>query len=141
MDIQLKDRLDAMIGKTFAYQDKNIKITKYKDVGGTNVVIFIDGRPRNFFNNEVPAFLNELYEPLPEPLKGNQIAIPKKELSVYEPTAENQEVKATLLDTLKKVKDDPDYIPQAQAICGVVNQIVQVQKTEIQMLNIIKKTK
>ncbi|QQV91553.1 hypothetical protein Peternella1_17 [Winogradskyella phage Peternella_1] len=141
MNTEIKDQLDDIVGKTFSYQGKNIKINNYKIIQGFNVVVFINDRPRNFSISEIPDFLNELHQPLDAPLTENQVAIPKQELAIYEPTAENKEVKATLLETLKKLKTDPDYIPQAQAICSVVSQIVSVQKTEIQMLGILKKGK
>ncbi len=141
MKAEIKNTLDSIVGKEFSFEGENITINRYKDVSGANIIIFINGRPRNFLPSEIPGFIDKLHEPLKAPLKETQIAIPKTQLFIYEPTAENKEVKKTLLETLKKVKENPNYIPQAEAICGVVNQIVAVQKTEIQMLNIISKNK
>lgn len=140
METILKQKLDDITGKAYSYKGENISISKYKKTDST-VVIFINNRPRNFLFSEAEVFINSLEPPIDKPitdtLKKPSIPSSKKSLEIYEPTAENKEVKETLLETLKKVKTDPDFIPQAQAICNVVNQIVQVQKTEIQMLNFI----
>ncbi|MGE4345917.1 MAG: hypothetical protein AB7D46_00740 [Flavobacteriaceae bacterium] len=141
MTTELKNRLDEVVGKEFNYKGKDVTITKYKDVGGTNVVVFMDDRPTNLLLHEVDTFLTELYSPLGKTTTPAQIVVPKNELLVFEPTKENGEVKETLLEILRKVKEDKAYIPQAQAVCGVVNQLVNVQKTEIQMLNILNKRK
>ena len=38
-----------------------------------------------------------------------------------------------LFETLEKVRVDKDYIPQANAICNVVSQMINVQKIEMQL--------
>ena len=138
-----KNQLNTLIGQPKSFKGKNITITKFKEVSGTNVVIFKEEGAvlANLLNSEIDNFLLELSEPLPKELTLQQMAIPEQKLKIFEPTKENETVKEALLDTLKKVKSDPSYIPQAQAICEVVNQIVNVQKTEIQMLNILQKQK
>lgn len=138
MEKETINKLESIVGKNFSYKGKNIEILKYKPVGGTNVVIFMPS-PKNFLESELENFFDELGSPLEEELKLNQVAIPEKKLQVFEPTKENETVKATLLETLQKVKEDKNYIPQAQAICGIVNQIVSVQKTEIQMIDLANK--
>jgi|SRR5690554_1768341 len=135
----LKEKLDNIVSKTFNYKGKDVEITKYKFVNGTNAVVFMNGRPVNFLLSEIPEFLNELHHPLGKETTPSQVVLPKNELLVFEPTKENQVIKQTLLETLTKLKEDKEYIPQAQAICEVVNQVVNVQKTEIQMLNILTK--
>lgn len=140
MTTTIKTQLDAIVGKTFNYLGKNVTIDSYKEVGAANVVVFMPN-PRNFLISEIPDFLFDLAEPLEKDLTPAQVAVPKTELQVFEPTKENATVKATLLEALEKVKTDPSYIAQAQAVCNVVSQIVNVQKTEIQMLQLVKKGK
>lgn len=141
MTTELKNRLDEVVGKEFNYKGKDVTITKYKDVGGTNIVIFMDDRPTNFLLSEIDDFLKDLYPPLKKEVTPAQIVVPKNDLLVFEPTRENNEIKNMLLETLRRVKEDKDYIPQAQAVCGVVNQMVNIQRTEIQMLNILTRQK
>ena len=140
MDKATTLRLDAIVGKTFNYKGKNITIEKYKLVNSTNTVIWAP-TPMNLWNNEVPEFLDNLFEPTTKPTTAKQVLVPENKLIVFEPTAENQTIKATLLETLAKVKNDATYIPQAKAVCEVVNSLIDVQKNEIQMLGIINKYK
>lgn len=140
MDNATTLRLDAIVGKTFNYKGKNITVEKYKFVNSSNTVIWVP-TPMNLWNNEVPEFLDNLFEPTIKPTTAAQVLVPENKLIVFEPTAENKTIKATLLETLAKVKDDATYIPQAKAVCEVVNSLIDVQKNEIQMLGIINKYK
>lgn len=137
-----RNQLNAIIGVPYSYKGKNITIEKVNVVSSGNIVIHAGGRVLcNLFPSEINDFIQELFEPLQTELNENQIAVGKNELKVFEPTKENQEVKETLMEVLRKVKGDATFIPQAEAVCNVVGQIVNVQKTEIQMLNLINKRK
>ena len=138
MTEELKNRIESIINKSFNYKGKNVIINKYKHVSGT-IVLFIDNSPKNFLISEMDQFFENLHPPLDKNIGPGEIAVPNASLSVFNPTKENETVKMTLLETLKKVKESADYIPQANAVCNVVNQIVNVQKTEIQMLQILSK--
>jgi hypothetical protein len=140
MTPELKQKLNLIVDKTFNYKGKNITIEKYKVLdNGMNVVIFADGRPMNFLINEINIFLEELYNPVVKEEKKLQVSVPEKGLITFEPTKENATIKATLMDILQKVKEDPTYIPQANSICDVVSQMVAIQKNEIQIINIANK--
>jgi hypothetical protein len=140
-DLQ-RNKLNKVIGIPYCYNGKNIVITKFKEVSGTNVVIFVNDRPIiNLLNHEIDDFLFDLNPALEKELKPTQVAVPENKMLIFEPTKDNTNIKATLLETLEKVKNDPNYIPQATAVCNIVNQIVNVQKTEIQMLQILNSKK
>lgn len=137
-----RGKLNALIGIEYSYKGKNITIEKVNIVSSGNIVIHASGRVLcNLFPSEIDDFIEELFEPLDKDLKQTQIAVGKNEMVIFEPTKESTEVKETLLEVLRKVKTDPSFIPQAEAVCNVVNQIVNVQKTEIQMLNLVNKRK
>jgi len=65
------------------------------------------------------------------------------EISVtnYQPTKENVIVKETLMDMLKKVSANPSAIPQAKAVCDIANTMVNIQKNEIQLIQMANKLK
>lgn len=140
MQQEIIEKLNEIVGKTFNYKGKNITIDKYKEVGVTNIVIFAPS-PMNFLNSEISGFLDSLFDPTIKEKTEVQVLVPKKELVLFEPTKENTVIKETLMDTLKKLKEDPLYLPQAKAICEVVGVMVGVQKNEIQMLSILNKFK
>jgi hypothetical protein len=47
----------------------------------------------------------------------------------------NLNVRNVLLETLDKVRSDKSYIPQANAICNVVAQMINIQKLELSIKN------
>lgn len=140
MELSIKSKLDNILGKTYNYKGKNISIEKYKEVGGTNTVIFTP-TPINLLNSEVEEFLNNLFDPIKREIAVTEVFVPQSKLISFEPTKENRVMKDTLLATLEKLKNDPNYLPQAKAICEVTSVMVDLQKNEIQMLNILNKMK
>lgn len=140
MTNELENKLNEIVGKTFNYRGKNVTISKYKFINGTNVVVFLPNA-LNLLLHEVKGFLEELFDPTEKEKTETQILIPKKELVLFEPTAENKIIKSTLLETLEKVKNDSSYIAQAKTVCEIVNSMVDIQKNEIKMLSLINKFK
>lgn len=139
MTTELKQQLDAVVGKEFLYCSRIVEITKWKKVGGTTIVIWIDDRPNNFYHSEAEEFLRAL-QPKPEGVQTSKNKVQVSDHSENLPVPkENQTIKETLLETLQKVKEDKAFIQQAKAVCEVVNQMVNVQKTEIQIIKALKK--
>lgn len=129
------EKLNKLVGKSFDYRGKTIVITKVKYVG-TSFVVFTNRQTMNFFENEVDEFISELKEPVLKPIKiFNKMDEEKKETTTLSVTTN---IKQTLLDTLDKVKYDKGYINQANAICNITSQMINVMKVEIQILNLKK---
>jgi hypothetical protein len=130
-------KLIDLIDKEFEYKGKNIIITKVKFVG-TTYVVFTNKQTFNFFENEVEDFVNSLG---PIKQKNALIQVKKDELNPnkMEETEKNivstQENNLTviLLDTIEKVQKDKTYINQANAICNVVTQMINIKKLELQL--------
>lgn len=68
--------------------------------------------------------------------ESNDVAV-----SNYRPTKENTIVKEALMDMLKKVSSSPHAIPQAKAVCDIANTMVNIQKNEIQLIQMANKLK
>lgn len=82
--------------------------------------------------------MNSLTEPKSKDFRDKElIANNTRNLQGYTPSAENIELKATLMEMLTKVKNSPEAIPQAREICAIANSMVNIQKTEIEMLKMI----
>lgn len=148
------EKLNQLIGITFEYRGKNIVISKVKYVG-TSFVIFTNRQTMNFFENEVDIFISEL-KPFEEKIKIAPIQVKKDELNPNKmeenqknivPMQENKpkeepkglavtsNIKLTLLETMEKVKVDKSYIQQANAICNITSQMINILKVELQILN------
>lgn len=129
MDQKIKDKLDALVGTTVKFAGDNYHVQKWKIIGG-NYCVVTDKRTLQFYPDEVQRkFLNVIASP-------DQVA-PKQE-QVYTSNqlvipSENSTIKESLLEVLKRVKDDPGYIDQAKGVCNVVNTLVSIQKVEIEM--------
>jgi len=136
MDNATKIQLDSFIGATVHYEKQNIKIEKYKEVAG-NICVVTNVRTFQFYPEEIQSkFLDKISDakeegsfiPPTEIEKKSFVALPE----------ENITVKNTILEMLEKIKKDPSSIDQAKAIFLGVNTLVNVQKTEIEMIKLQK---
>ena len=136
MDNATKIQLDSFIGATVHYEKQNIKIEKYKEVAG-NICVVTNVRTFQFYPEEIQSkFLDKISDakeegsfiPPTEIEKKTFVALPE----------ENTTVKNTILEMLEKIKKDPSSIDQAKAIFLGVNTLVNVQKTEIEMIKLQK---
>lgn len=136
MDNATKIQLDSFIGATVHYEKQNIKIEKYKEVAG-NICVVTNVRTFQFYPEEIQSkFLDKISDakeegsfiPPTEIEKKSFVALPE----------ENITVKNTILEMLEKIKKDPSSIEQAKAIFLGVNTLVNVQKTEIEMIKLQK---
>ena len=147
----MQQKLNLLIDKKFSYKDKIITITKWKRVG-TNYVVFSDKQTYNFFESEIDLFIDNLLpvrvkfkegvlEKRQLELKNVSIQVKKDELNTNKmeeneknivPIQEN-DLSVILLDTIQKVQKDKTYINQANAICNVVSQMINIKKLELQL--------
>jgi hypothetical protein len=154
--------LKELVGRRFLYKSKEILIKNIKKVSGVYVVL-TDIKTYNFFESEVPFFLKDIVE-IPRvklkegvlekrqlELKNVSIQEKKQELNtnkmedneknivlIQKETSlviEEFDVRSVLVETIEKVRTDKSYIPQANAICNVVSQMINIQKLELSIKN------
>lgn len=117
------EKYNEYIGKKYNYENKNIEIKKIKNISG-NVVITTSGRTFAFYETEIDDFFNEL-----KPYKmENKTTILKK--SNYNNTDQDQ-IKNLLFEAINKVKNDKSYVSQANAICNITTQLINIKKIEL----------
>nr|WP_315245117.1 hypothetical protein [uncultured Flavobacterium sp.] len=63
------------------------------------------------------------------------------EISGYRPTQENVQIKQALMGMLSKVSASSSAIPQAKAVCDIANTMVNIQKNEITMIQMVNRKK
>lgn len=133
------EELKELIGKRFSYKDKEILIKNAKRVSGVYVVL-TDSKTYNFFESEVPFFLKEIIEIprvklKPEALEKRKMEIAKKESEPSNTKADVQtfDINSVLIETIEKVRKDRSYVQQANTICNVVTQMINIQKLELQI--------
>jgi hypothetical protein len=147
----MQQRLNLLIDKKFNYKDKIITITKWKKVNST-FVIFTEKQTFNFYDSEIELFIDEL---IPVRVKFKEGVLEKRQLEIKNASIQvnnyqlktnemgeleknnvpiqEENLKVILLDTIKKVQEDKNYINQANAICNVVTQMINIKKLELQL--------
>ncbi|WP_336689408.1 MULTISPECIES: hypothetical protein [unclassified Chryseobacterium] len=136
MDSTTKIQLDSLMGKKIHYNKQNIKIQKYKEVGGC-ICIVTDVRTLQFFPEEIKEkFLDVISDEKQEGTFSPPSTIEKQSFIAL--PEENTTVKESLLEALKKVKADPSYIAQAKSVCQIADALVNIQKTEIDLIKLHK---
>ena len=132
-------QLNDLIGKKFSYKGNEIVIKSIKRVYSVYVVL-CDKKTYNFYESEVSVFLKEIIEIPTINIKPETLEKRKMELQKTQKTTEvvrtenlNLDIKLVLFEILEKVRSDKGYIPQANAVCNIVTQMINVQKLEMQL--------
>lgn len=121
-------KLENLIGKTVSYRDYEYEVIQVEKQGDS-VVVKTDNKPIIFHNQ---AQVNFFVEDVVEVTHAVQVR--------HEPTAAvaqvigNEvldEVKNQLLENIRRLKTDKEYIPQAKAMAQQVNALVQLTHLEI----------
>jgi hypothetical protein len=105
-------------GLRYNYKGDNIIIQRVKKVNG-NTVITTNRRSYNLLPSEVEEFEHNLTE--------------WKEKEVEVLSTEDFDVKEILIEAISKIRADENYIKQANAICNVVSQMINIKKLELQI--------
>ena len=116
------EKISDLIGLNVFYKNTNFIIKSVKKVSNT-IVVFTTGRTYNFLPSEVQQFLNDI-----KIMENNN-----KPDTQNNALSNEDKIKQILFDTLSRVRNDKDYIPQANAICNVVSQLINVKKIEMQL--------
>jgi hypothetical protein len=133
----MNEKLIELIGRKFSYKDKEILIKNVKKVSGVYVIL-TDLRTYNFFESEVPFFLKEIIEVprvklKPEAIEKRKMELANKEseISTTKVYVNNFDINSVLIETIEKVRKDKTYVQQANTICNVVTQMINIQKLEL----------
>ena len=126
------NKLKELIGKSFLYKGVEITINDVRLVS-TTYVVKTNKRAYNFFESEVETFLSELKN-VPIQVKKQELKPTKMEnIEKNIVTIQQTELSEILLDTIYKIQTDKEYVQQANAICNVITQMINVKKLEIQL--------
>lgn len=120
-------KLNLLIGNKYSYKGNVIVINEVKLVS-TTYVVKTDKRTYNFFESEVDVFISELIDYTEKPIKNFMV-----ENTPNTPSEKSTDLSEILYDTIDKVKKDKNYIGQANAICNIVTQMVNIKKLELQL--------
>lgn len=166
MTNETKQKFDSLKGKSFIDKQKLVfKVSGYKEFESGTVVITADTKTVNLLPQEFQAFFDSLKEVdpgiiIPEPT--DKIKFPEVKTHVVSsekklPEAKNENTTTTelvdqnqvtsqsvtmknaLMQMLEKVSADPKLIPQAKAMVDISNTIVNIQKVELQAVDLAQR--
>jgi hypothetical protein len=154
MNSEIKEKLDALVGKTKIYKNKEIVIKSFKEINNT-IVVITNAHSHAFKNSEINLFFNDLKDPSdmnnqklsfePKIKESSEVAASPKTNEIvingYQPSEENKTLKSSLLDVLLDLKNNPseETFQKSKEICNVANTMVNIQKAEIQLINAVKR--
>ena len=124
----IRERLLPMLGKHYRYKGE-VYFFQGLELQGEELHLHTDKKPFIFTNRAIAGFFMqdcELTEALPAIPKPN----PNDEVMA--------ELKGVIMDNIRKVRSDPEYIPQAQAMAKQVQTLINLANLE---LNIQKETR
>lgn len=109
----MENKLEHLEGLKFNYRGENIIIQKTKVVQG-NQVIITNRRTFNLLPSEIDEFELSLE--------------PYKEIQVKDVSSNINDI---LFETIERVRADKGYVQQANTICNVVSQMINIKKVEL----------
>lgn len=135
----IKEKLDVMLGKNFQYGAHIHQVTKYKiDPDRDRVYIHTD---HNTYDRTFDAFFEfiSMFKSLNIP----EVPEQKKEEIIVRQVNDNDliSLRDILMDNITKIKADKSFIPQAEAIKGNVDSIINLAKTDIAYMAFFKQSK
>ena len=118
------EKLTQLIGNTYLYENVKIEIQKVKKVSATYVVI-TDKRAYNMYESEANDFIKNL----------KQLNTFKNMSAEITEVPKEDKITQIIFDAIAKVKNDKEYIQQANAISNLTTQLINIKKLELQMLS------
>ena len=136
--------------KEWAIGDHKRHLVNRVDVKHSNTVVFTNFRTLNIQNSNVQDFLDTIevvdavlsFTPDAERVEKSVVSAEQKKmretLSFFEPTEAQKEVQNALLTMLGKVMEDGTAIPQAKSVCDIANTMVNMEKSQIQLMQLAR---
>ncbi len=133
----INTRLQKIVGSSIHYKGKDHFIERYKSISSNKICVFTHIETLTFFESEIELFLDTITDPKDKDFRSKELVSPiSKQLAGFTPSAENVEMKATLMEMMARVKTSAAAIPQAREICGIVDAMVKIQKSEIDLIKL-----
>lgn len=123
------ENLKAHIGKKYNYLSNNLEIRNIKIIQG-KYVILTDIKTFVFHEFDITNFFKDL-KPYKEPKKFKPMLDNKTDLIKKDVTEDKDDIKSILFDAINRVKDNKEYVAQANAICNITSQLISIKKLEI----------
>jgi hypothetical protein len=122
------EKLEQLIGNKYKYQNIEFTIQKVKKINASFVVI-TNKRTFNFYEDEAYKFMQEIQQV--NAFKN----LPKMESNTEIITKNEDKLQQVIFDAIAQVKNNKEYVQQANAICNLTSQLINIKKLELQILS------
>lgn len=124
-------KLKEMIGNKFLHMGKEVHIVNMENKeDDLYLVEFSSGETKNISEEE----LVKDFMPITTS-SGKSLAIVN---GLQIENSSLQDLTTILMDSIKKVQGDPEYVKQASSINDSAKQIIEIKKTQLEMVKLIK---
>lgn len=117
------EQYDKYIGKEYCYGKKNFRINDIKEVQ-QKTVVKTTYRTYVFYQTDAIQFFNDL-----KPYVKKMKTVISQD-SEYSKTS-GDAIKDVLFEAIENVKKNKDYVQQANAICNLTSQLINIKKLEL----------
>lgn len=128
----VETKLKDMVGRSFMVNSVTYKVANFR-IADDKIMIATD---KKFFDIGLANAVKVLDMFLPT--DDEHLPLPVVEVKALGSAGE---IKDIIMDNIRQLRGNPAYIPQAHAINESVKVLVEVAKTEVQMLDIMHKIK
>ena len=129
MKLRLQEKLESMKGKTFMRNGRYHTVLSWQ-IKDDKLTVATDNGWLEFTIDKAEKALSEF---LPVHANNQKLAI-----TVMPKNGELQNLKEIILDNIQKVKEDKDYIKQAEAINKSIGTLINMAKLELSYIKAIK---
>lgn len=135
--------LNKLVGTSKRYDGKDIYIESFKKLSSGKICVLTHTGTFPFLESEIyEKFIDQLEEVKVPDFKDRAVVSQNtRALAGFTPSAENIELKASLMEMLAKVKGNPNAIPQAKSVCEIAGTMINIQKNEMEMIRMVNKLK
>ncbi len=130
--MQLKSKLDSMVGNSYLYNTNQVKILSY-NIDGDQLTIVTDKKWIHQSIKHMNGFLDEFLE-----LESSDVTLAMQQ-KMSQTSESVQVARDALIDNIKKIQQDPKYIPQANEIQKSAKSLIELVKAEIEVAKMISK--
>lgn len=127
--MKLEERLEKMVNKSFMYNATAMKVLSFK-VFSEEVTIITDKGWKTFPITKINAEIEKFLPIEPETL-----------MPVVHTTFNNQDnesLKNLLMDNIKKIKENPEYLKQAKGINDQAKTVLAIARIELEAIKLKK---
>jgi hypothetical protein len=136
--IKTTEQIKNLVGKKIFYFAKDYEVLAVYD-NGTNITVATDKKMFTIEQNKVVDFYKSV-EIIGEVKSVQKIQATETAMETAKAIDKSKLNSLTdiLFESIKKIKEDKEYIPQADSINSQAKTIIDIAKTEIEMIKLLR---